>query len=281
MPPLHNRRRELAELAAQEVAGESFWTEEFFESTRGRIHHAMRKAASGFGDHYIEARRLILEDEGLHFLMSPQWPVQSDFDEYLRQTKDEMVPTVIEAFCLALDNLRSATGVYDEGAFDEDINRILREDRISFELVSGEMIPFASRELHVAVVEPVLQLLRNPDWHAVEAAYLAALGELARGQGANAITDAGTALQEALLLLGASGNALGPLITSARKKGLIAGHDSAIVDALRAAAEWVSADRSVSGDAHNARPASTEDAWLTVHIVGAVILRLSAAQPRT
>lgn len=280
MSPLHNRRRELAQLAERERAGESFWSEEFFESTRGRIHHAMRKAAMEIPDYYREARRLILEDEGIHFLMSSGWSVQVDFDEYLRQTKDEMVPTIIEAFCLALDSLESRTGVYDRGSFAKAVNTILREDRVSYELINGEMIPFASQELHAEVVEPVLRLLRNPEWHAVEAAYLAALGELSRGQGANAITDAGTALQEALVLLGASGNALGPLIASARKKGLIAGHDVALVDALRAATEWVSADRSVSGDAHNALPASIEDAWFTVHVVGAVILRLSSG-PRT
>ncbi|MEO8527537.1 MAG: hypothetical protein ABI435_00500 [Pseudolysinimonas sp.] len=225
---------------------------------------------------------MIIEDEGLRYLVAREWGDQLDFDEYLLRCDDEMVPTVIEAFHLALEDaeLQFETGVDDDGEFAKDVNTILREDRISFELLNGEMVPFSSQEMHVAVVEPVLRLLTSPGWESVEAAYQAALGEIARGEGANAITDAGTALQEALLALGATGNALGPLIQSARSSGIIAGHDAALVEVLRRAAEWVSADRSVSGDAHNAATASVEDAWLTVHVVGALIVRLSAAQRR-
>jgi hypothetical protein len=43
---------------------------------------------------------------------------------------------------------------------------------------------------------------------------------------------------------------------------------------------WVSADRSEKGDAHEVSTATVDDAWFIVHIVGAVILRLSKASPR-
>lgn len=69
-------------------------------------------------------------------------------------------------------------------------------------------------------------------------------------------------------MVGCKGNALGPLADDARKRGLLAPYDRKIID-------WVSADRSDKGDAHNATPASRDDAWLAVHVVGALILRLA------
>src|SRR5437867_3146024 len=38
--------------------------------------------------------------------------------------------------------------------------------------------------------------------------------------------------------------------------------------------EWVSADRSARGDAHAVTDADADDAWLAVHVVGALLLRL-------
>jgi hypothetical protein len=44
--------------------------------------------------------------------------------------------------------------------------------------------------------------------------------------------------------------------------------------------EWVSADRSNKGDSHRAEAAGNEDAWFTVHVVGALIVRLVGASGR-
>jgi hypothetical protein len=78
-----------------------------------------------------------------------------------------------------------------------------------------------------------------------------------------------------LTALGCSGNALGPLIKPAREKGLLASHDSPLVNAVDKILNWVSADRSELGDAHEVSSATVEDACFTVHIVGAILLRLS------
>lgn len=53
-----------------------------------------------------------------------------------------------------------------------------------------------------------------------------ALGEISNGKPGDAITDAGTALQETLTALGCDGNNLGALIKSAKAKGLLAAHDA-------------------------------------------------------
>lgn len=108
----------------------------------------------------------------------------------------------------------------------------------------------------------------------MEKAYRAALEEIHNGKPDDAITDAGTALQETLELLGCEGNSLGPLIKSARNRGLLGPHDTPLLESLVSVMNWVSADRSTKGDAHNTDDVSRDDAWLTVHVVGAVILRL-------
>lgn len=111
-------------------------------------------------------------------------------------------------------------------------------------------------------------------WDGVERAYRKALHEIASDP-SDAITDAGTALQEALGQLGAAGNQLGDRLRSAKRRGLLVGHDERLVKAIEDMGHWVAADRSVHGDAHNADEALTADAWLAVHVAGALILRLT------
>ena len=83
------------------------------------------------------------------------------------------------------------------------------------------------------------------------------------------------------MAVGCEGNQLGDLIKSARTRGLIAAHDSPLLDVIEKALNWVAADRSQTGDSHHASHASRDDAWLIVHIVGAFIVRLAAGEPRT
>jgi hypothetical protein len=172
-----------------------------------------------------------------------------------------------------------ATSALDHEHFATTVNKVLREHRISFELIDGEMVPLASQELHAEVVAPTLRLLSGRvGWNKVETAYQDALGELAEGKPADAITDAATALQEALVALGCRGNALGPLAKSARGKGLLGPHDALMTDMVQKLIDWVSADRSAMGDAHRAGQPSVEDGWLAVHVVGALILRLTGSR---
>lgn len=285
---LHNRRRRLQELAAAEAQGQSFWTDEFDEQVRTKIAYAFEDAtepAGGLGWQYsILARKLILRDEGIRCLISGDLTPLEDFEMCVRSASDEMMPTVVEAMTAALSNYGlniQTLNPLGHSMFERTVRAILSEHRVSYELIDGRMVGFSSRELHVEVVEPVLTLLGGqPGWAKVESAYQDALQELARGEPGDSITDAGTALQEALVFLGCDGNALGPLIKSARTKGLLAPHDSPMVDAIDKLLSWVSADRSVKGDAHNAVKPAREDAWLTVHVVGALLLRLSKATGR-
>jgi hypothetical protein len=184
-----------------------------------------------------------------------------------------LIPSMIEALAQ----------VAEDGHLNDQINGVLREHRISFELVEDQMIEFESKELHENVVVPTLRLLAGrKDWESVEGAYQKALEEVSRGDPSDAITDAGTALQETLVALGCEGKSLGPLLKSARSKGLLAPHDASLEKAIDGLVTWVSADRSEKGDSHKgASGASREDGWLTIHVVGALILRLVSGDERT
>ena len=139
------------------------------------------------------------------------------------------------------------------------------------------MIKMESQELHHEVVVPVLRLPSGRSgWEPVESAYQDALGELGRGASADAITDGGTALQQAIEILGCDGNALGPLIKSAKAKGLLGRHDENLIAGVEKFLQWSSAERSNGGDSHHPAESTLDDAWLMVHIVGALILRLTA-----
>lgn len=258
-------------MAQAEAEGQTFWTASFDDRARVRIMARIEELGDG-GLALISEKvhRLILREEGVvldkNLLLS------------IKNTDDGHLPSVIEATLVVM---RKITGVHPH-SLERDINEILNEHRISYELVNGQMVAFQSKELHQEVVEPTLRLLPGrPGWNTVEAAYQAALREISSGDPADAITDAGTALQEALTLLGCQGNALGNLIKSAKSKGLLAPHDSQLTDGIEKIAHWVSADRSESGDSHKASTAVTrDDAWFTVHVVGALILRLAGA-PRS
>lgn len=277
---LHRRRQRLQLLAEQEAAGRSFWTTDFNDAVRTRIKYAFDDSMDLDRDAPEIARGVILRDEGLPYLFDVRYRPYVDLTVYLSKCDHEMVPTVIEAIHLGVVNATYAP--YDAGmSFSETIRTILREHRISYDFIAGEMVSLASLEMHEAVVEPTLRLLASAGkFTNVEVAYQAALQEITDGNAADAITDAGTALQETLAQLGCEGNALGSLIKSAKKKKLLAAHDGPMLDAFDRVANWVAADRSESGDSHKIANPSLPDAWLIVHVVGALVLRLAEDSER-
>ena len=279
---LHRSRKRQEALARDEARGVSFWSESFSENARVRIMHAFADSIAQFGvpQAATYAWNLILRDEGLIFLVDPYVAPPDDISNYLMTCQDDMVPTVVEAFANATRSGPNR-GPNSAKVFEYSVKKILREYRISFDLIEGTMIEFSSQELHVAVVSPTLHLLsKSHEWGSVEKSYKDALEEISDGKPGDAITDAGAALQECLTLLGCEGNALGPLIKSARKNALFAAHDGPMIDGIDKVLHWVSADRSEMGDAHIASPASIDDAWLIVHVVGAIILRLARGTAR-
>jgi hypothetical protein len=275
---LYNERKRLQELALRESQGETFWTSRFDNKVRRKLLTLL--AETGDRDAAMEqARHLILKDEGLPFLFNDNPVPEYDFEMYVMGCPDEMMPTVIEAMFHSLGmlsrSMESSVFPVNVTKFRRDVNVILQTHRVSFKFLDREMVALESMELHKGVLEPTVSLLRDPRFPKVERAYRDALDELTKGKPGDAITDAATALQELLVALGCKGDSLGPLLKSARNKGLLAAHDPTLTEGLVRTIDWVSADRSNMGDAHKADSAAIDDAWFTVHVVGALIVRLA------
>jgi hypothetical protein len=161
--------------------------------------------------------------------------------------------------------------------FQHRVNHIFEAHIIGVHLHhNSRLVPVESHEMHDAVVVPMLYLLHSQSRFAsAEAAYQKALKELRNRDPADAITDAATALQDVLAALGCVGNALGPLLKSAKSKGLLRGSDTPLTEAIGKTVDWVSATRG-EGEAHTGNPnVDMSDAWMVVHVVGALIIRLS------
>lgn len=189
-------------------------------------------------------------------------------------TDREVDPKTVDSDFRPLPPIAAAMAAPD--GFLVDVNRILESHDVALRLTaSSQLVPVTSFELHDDVVTPTLRLLHaDPRFTAAEMAYLKALQEIRNGDAGDAITDAATALQSALTVLGCSGATLGALLSSARSRGLLRGNDTPLAEAIAASGRWVAAQRN-DGEAHYGNPDSTlSDAWMVVHVVGALIVRL-------
>jgi hypothetical protein len=275
------RMRDQANQEAEED-GKVLWTSVFTRATRVGIWHAFEDVG---GNQQIRhdvaagARQALMRSERhLDYLVSSGFPPLTDLREYLLECANEVTASCVEALhdeLVRAGQDRVVSRPFQD-AFAERVNNVLLLDRVAFELVDGQMVPFSSRELHTAVVLPVLTLLGGrPKFAEAESAYQDALKEFANGSAADAITDAARALQGALEAAGCAGNSLGTQLASAKKMHLFGSHDYPLLEVVSKAVDWVSADRSARGDAHHAGSTTRADAWLTIHIVGALILRIA------
>ena len=286
---LYGRRKRLEELTRAEAQGQSFWTDELDEQARTKLFHIIN--LDRYKEYLYLARRITLKDLGERWLSGAL--VTSIYDERyedirrcFEQGDQDIVFSLLEAVIslpsrFDQDRLNiSQYRKYDDlkeycHKVIEEVGEVLREHRVNFDIIEGRFVPFQSRVMHENIVVPTLTLLGDrKDFANVEKAYLKALDELHSGSPDDAITDCSTALQEALTILGCKGNSLGPISNSAVDKGIINSYDKKLV-------KWVSADRSQMGDTHKVTSASTEDAWLAVHVVGAIILRITSGSLRS
>lgn len=180
-----------------------------------------------------------------------------------------------------LDRERISTAVIADAPenFRSKVNEIFESHDVGLRLTaSSQLVPMTSHEMHDAVVAPTLYLLHEQSkFAATEKAYQKALTEIRNRDAGDAITDAGTALQEALTALGCEGTNIGALLSSAKNQGLIGGSDSPLAEVIVKSVNWVAAQRN-QGEAHFAdTDADLDDAWMAVHVVGALIIRVAAA----
>lgn len=270
---LFSQRKKQQDIERQELEGVDFWSTHIPREARVKILFAFNdcmensyggsEAATGL------VRANLLRSRGVLYLYRQRQCAQDDLANFVLEGDDDDVIDVIECVIRTLSDsaLQSRFQIYGSvGTFLRSIARILREHRLAYDLVDGHVIALSDQFMHQAVVRPTLRLLAGrSDLANVEAAYLAALEEMAKNRPSDAITDAGTALQEMLLAAGCAGTTLSALTKSGMGRGLFRPSDVKLL-------EWLAATRNNSGDAHLVTDATPRDAWLMIQVVGAVIL---------
>lgn len=268
------RRKELKDRAERESRGESFWSRDLSHETRTRLAILCRWAqAQVSGDPIAVAWESLCFEEGTLSLTGSRRP-EEDWFAYTFGDDPEKTAAGLEAF---IAGLAESYGWEVRRQLISQIQAVLESDRVSWVVdQDGEIAELESFALHANVLKPSISLLRDAgqEWAPVETAFSDALGELADGKASDAVTDAGTALQQALQAAGYEGSTIGALMKSAKKAGFFTQHDEKLSQGLVNFFDWASANRSERGDNHNVVEISKADGWLMVHIVGAIIVWL-------
>lgn len=169
---------------------------------------------------------------------------------------------------------------YDVEAFTNAVNDILLAARIEWHYSEGEFVQRGNSVLHAEVVKPASILLdSNPKFARASAGFNTAITRLSENKPDVAITDAAVAVQEFFRALGIEGNSISDQLNAAQRAKIITINDRAL---LKPILDWTNADRSNRGNAHHHRQgdATKADAWLAIHVAGALMVRLSNEEPR-
>ena len=275
---LFRTRKNLENLAKLESEGQSFWTSAFSQEAKNKIIIAFMETTRQNIVFQEKAREFLLKDLGKFSLVDSTIPKYADFQEYFIKSSGVEFVSVIEACQLAIEDptlheYRMYIKSYDY--FSNEVNRILIENRISYKLHGAEMIEHKSQLMFTNILEPILiHTSKDESLLSINKAFLEAIEELSIGKHANAITDASRALEESLRYIGAKGNGPGELFNDARSKGFLKPHDQPLFEVLNRAVGWVSAQRANEGDAHRQTEPVNSEAWATIYICGALILKI-------
>lgn len=252
------------EFRRREAAGEDVWVRDLPQPARRRIkaeiEHVTSRWAVGAWNRLRYAAIGLIQREGLQ--------TSGQILQELQTAGLTEAFTILEALFAAPDEPGAGISRASVEPMMEATARVLREQRVAFDLVEGMFVDRRSQELHEEVVGPSLRLLhRSGGWEAVDERYRSALELLGSNPG-DAITNATTALEEALELAGAGKGPLGKQADRAVETDVLARRDRKLID-------WASADRATSSTSHGGGQGDHSDAWLAVHVIGALILRLS------
>lgn len=160
----------------------------------------------------------------------------------------------------------------EEAQFLTQLEEILSET--IFAVRGREVILREDLGASVLIDKPLAGLVTsNPLLRGVDDKLREALDELAAGNAADAVTDAGTALQMLLDHLGYAGGQLGDQLKTARKAGWLSGVDTPMAASIESLVTWIASVRNQRSDAHHGPAPDKRDAELAVRIVGLLVLR--------
>ncbi len=169
---------------------------------------------------------------------------------------------------------------YNLDAFIEVVNDRLLHARSDWLFEDGRFQERGNYVMHSEVLRPATVLLGDdPVFRTASDAFQSALTRLSKNETDVALTQAATSLQEFFRALGVEGNSVSDQLDKAQRQKVISPADRSLMKPLVA---WVNADRSDRGNAHRHREGDVTkaDAWLMMHVVGALMVRLSNRDPR-
>lgn len=208
----------------------------------------------------------------------------SSHPQLLPKPFDDLAGYILDGDCpLALD----AVGAWIDSYARLPDTRWLREDEDAFvaavaDVFADSIFAIRGREIilredlgaSILIDKPLMALVTsNPALRAVDDKLREALAELADGNPADAVTDAGTALQMLLDQLGFTGGQLGDQLKAARKAGWLSGVDTPLAVAVESLGTWIASIRNQRSDAHHGPAPDARDAELAVRVVGLLVLR--------
>lgn len=224
------------------------------------------------------------------------WPSQftvSHLRSHLQwdDRRDDAAADLLQAMVIAMQDLRASLEVdpmadgnwiFDGSSLDLDgfaarLDALLEAERISWAIVGLEVIERRKLPMHQEIVKPLELLLRGDvRFEKVSRTYAMAIRHTASGEYEAAVTAMTSALQDALAVLGAQGQALGVQVADATQRSLVPKHDAKL---FRSLADWSTSARSQHGIAHGGGHGDIDDARFALRLVGAGILRIATLMP--
>lgn len=289
--PLPSELRRRRKLAEEEAAVGITWRDDCPADVGRKVHALVTHFAQIPGRVFdrADAHRSIGSSSGQSEYLTSEVLSEGQDNDGFEDERLDALAAVVYAYVWLSDNDRGwvSTG-WDEEAmptyhpeeFVEAVNDILLAARIEWHFEDGRFTQRGNSVLHADVVKPASVLLESDTrFGKASAAFQTAINRLSENHPDVAITDAGTAVQEFFRALGVNGNSLSDQLNAAQKAGIISAYDRTL---LKPFTDWLNADRSTRGNAHhhNEGDVTKGDAWLAVHVAGALMVRLSNEEPR-
>jgi hypothetical protein len=209
-------------------------------------------------------------------LRAPGFPRGRQFDRLAQLVLHGDAPLALDAVGAWADTYARLPGLPwlrdEEGSFLAAVEEVLAST--IFAVRGREIVKREDLGASLLIDKPLQPLVTaNPVLRDVDARLREALDELVAGNAADAVTDAGTALQMLLDHLGYKGAKLGDQLKAARRAGWLSGVDTPLANAIDNLAMWVASVRNQRSDAHHGPPPDPRDAELVVRVVGLLVLR--------
>lgn len=286
LDPLPSEMRRRRERAAEELKNGVEWLDSCPVSVGTDIHAAVEELTNVSYRVYQRADRRLGNTTSYDWVSEKRLRGEGDDVDRL-----DAVAAVVGAFVWLAENDEELEDSgnshradyepeYDVEKLIEVLNDRLLHARVDWSFEDGQFQERGNFVMHSEVLRPATILLADdPAFARASAAFQSALTKLSKGETEVALTEAATSLQEFFRALGVDGNSLSNQLDNAVNQKVVSGADRSLMKPL---IDWVNADRSNRGNAHHHRAGevSKADAWLMMHVVGAVMVRLSNREPR-